>query len=173
MAEHDKEGPAKGQDKRNEDTSNPPKGSVPKPKKPGANNPTNVNLALRPYIEAFSNMLAAWAIPLTPATRAYIQKAAQQKWTTTGFLLEFRKTKAYAKYFPGNTRKDGTVRMSESQWLSGYRAAQDYAGSVGRPFSKKMYGTALANNNSPSEIKAKIGAVDRLKTYAPELREYN
>lgn len=132
-----------------------------------------VDPALQAYMNSFENILVNWQIRVSPAMRGYIEKAAKEQWSTTQFVLEFRKTKAYAQKFPGIMRKDGTLRMSESQYMTGYRSAQDAAGAVGRNFSPQMYGVALANNNSPSEIKAKINAVDRLKQYAPELQEYN
>jgi hypothetical protein len=64
-------------------------------------------------------------------------------------------------------RPNGTLRVSESQYLSGYEQARDYAQALGRSFSPQQYGFALKNGNSASEIRLKLEAVDKMRTYAP------
>jgi hypothetical protein len=89
------------------------------------------------------------------------------------FLKQLRATKVYAQTFPGLIKKDGTLRMSEAQYISGFQSAKDYAAQVGRNFSKAAYGMALKGGNSPSEIKTKLEALDSLKTNGALLNEFS
>jgi hypothetical protein len=89
------------------------------------------------------------------------------------FLKQLRATKVYAQTFPGLIKKDGTLRMSEAQYIAGFQAAKDYAAQVGRNFSKGAYGMALKTGNSPSEIKTKLEALDSLKTNGALLNEFS
>jgi len=102
-------------------------------------------------------------MPITPALKNFISRAVASGMGSAAFLQALRRTQDYARAFPGIMR-GGTMRMSEAQYISGYQSAKDFAATVGRPFSRDAYGLAVKNGNSPSEIKAKIEALDTLKT---------
>lgn len=118
------------------------------------------------------NVVLQWGIPMTKQLSNMINRLAKQGATSAAFLGQLRKTKDYAQAFPGLRRRDGSLRMSESQYLSGYNSAKDFAASIGRPLSKGGYGMALKNGNSPSEIKAKLQADDIMKQNQEVFQEY-
>jgi hypothetical protein len=105
--------------------------------------------------------------------RHLIQRGIASGWNQTTFMFYLRQTKDYARAFPGIMRKNGTLRMTESQYVSGYNSARDFAASVGRPLSKQLYGLALTRGNSPSEIKQKIQALDTLKQDQVTFQNFN
>lgn len=122
---------------------------------------------------SFINIVTAWGIPASPEVQSFARQAVMKGWNSSMFLQEVRKTKFYALHFPGIRRQDGSQRMSESEYLSGFRSAKDYASTVGRNFSKQMYGLALKKGNSPSEIKRKVEALDVLKEHRREMTSFN
>jgi hypothetical protein len=122
---------------------------------------------------SFANMVLAWGIPVDKAMSNFIDRAVMSGMGSSTFLKQLRATKVYAQTFPGLIKKDGTLRMSEAQYIAGFQAAKDYAAQVGRNFSKGAYGMALKTGNSPSEIKTKLEALDSLKTNGALLNEFS
>jgi hypothetical protein len=102
-----------------------------------------------------------------------VAQAARAGTGSAAFLQALRRTKAYARAFPGIVRSNGTMRMTESQYMSGYQSARDFAASVGRGLTQAQYGLAVKNGNSPSEIKDKIQALDVLKTNRRYMEEFS
>ena len=125
------------------------------------------------FIEAYRNILVSWQVPLTKEVQAFMNQLAQQKMNTSQFVTAFRQTKAYAQKFPGIFRRDGTMRMTETQYISGYNSSRDFAASLGRRLSPQAYGLAIKNGNSPSEIKMKLTVADKLKEFRPQLNQFN
>jgi hypothetical protein len=121
---------------------------------------------------SYASMLATWGIPMSPKLNTLINHAATSGMGSSTFLQALRKTKDYAARFVGIMKNDGTMRMTEAQYLSGYQSAKDYAASVGRALSPAAYGMAIKNGNSPSEIKQKVEALDILKTNGAILSEF-
>lgn len=118
-------------------------------------------------------MLAGWGIPMTKPLQNLIKRMASQGAGSAQVVAALRKTKDYAAVFPGIMRRDGTLRMSEAQYIAGYQSAKDFAASTGRPLSKGMYGYALKKGNSPSEMRDKIQAVDLYKENKEVYDEFN
>lgn len=110
---------------------------------------------------------------ITPTLTRLATAAAKKGMSSAWFLQQVRKTKDYAKRFPGIITKQGVMRMTEAQYISGYLSARDYAASLGRNLSKEAYGASIAQGNSPSEIKLKITVNDKLRTYGPQFKEFN
>jgi hypothetical protein len=122
---------------------------------------------------SYANLLKSWGIPITPAMNQFVTQAATSGMGSAAFLQQVRQTKAYAQAFKGIMMGNGTLRMSESQYIAGYNSARDHAASVGRNFNRDMYGMAIKNNNSPSEINEKIEALDILKTNATTFQNFS
>jgi hypothetical protein len=120
----------------------------------------------------YMNMLSAWGIPTTPSVQAFANKAVMEGWNSATFLAEVRKTKFYAQRFQGIRKPNGALRMSEAQYISGYESARDYAQSLGRNLPREQYALAIKNGNSPSEIRQKLEAVDKLRAYGPMYRQF-
>jgi hypothetical protein len=105
--------------------------------------------------------------------RTLIMRAAKSGMGSALFLQQLRRTKDYAKVFKGIMNKNGTLKMSEAQYIAGYNSAKDQAASVGRNFNREAYGMAIKNGNSPSEIQDKIEALDTLKTNRDVFMQFN
>jgi hypothetical protein len=65
------------------------------------------------------------------------------------------------------------MRMTEAQYISGYEQARNFAASVGRNLTRDMYGMAIKNGNSPSEIQDKLDAANKLRMYRPMFRQFS
>jgi hypothetical protein len=115
-------------------------------------------------IASYLNLLIQWGIPITAELRAFVEQEVRALKGSAEFMQDVRMTKFYADSFPGIMRDDGTMRMTESQYLSGYNSARDYAATLGRSLNRHAYGLAIKNGNSPSEIRAKMEALDILRT---------
>lgn len=121
----------------------------------------------------YLNLIVSWGIQLTPDVRALVSQAVKAGVSSAAFLDSVRRTKFYAQRFPGIMKPNGVMRMTEAQYISGYQSARDYAASVGRSLSPQAYGLAIKNGNSPSEIRVKTEAMDKLRTYGPVFREFS
>lgn len=128
---------------------------------------------LRNAEASYISILTGWGIPIKPAVQTLVAQAARAGVSTTAFVLNFRKTKAYAKRFPGIVRPNGTMRMTEAQYLSGYLATKDAAAKLGRSFSLQAYGAAIKNGQSVAEISDRLEVVDKIKSYGPQLAEFS
>lgn len=124
-------------------------------------------------VMAFRAFLQQLGIPLDPALEQLISRAVGGGWTQTTFMYYLRLSREYAQAFPGIMRRDGTLRMSEAQYIAGYNSARDYASTLGRSLSRAAYGLAIKNGNSPSEIKSKLQAVDVLREHADVFTEFS
>ncbi len=118
------------------------------------------------------NMLTGWGIPPTKQLSNLIARMVKAGAGSAQILQSIRKTKDYAQAFPGIRRRDGSMRMSEAQYISGFNTAKDYASTIGRGLSKGAYGMAIKNGNSPSEIKSKLQADDIMKQNSEVFQEF-
>jgi hypothetical protein len=129
--------------------------------------------AIQNAIATYKNLLVGWGVVVDASVMKFIERAVTSGLNSAAFMAAFRQTKAYAKTFPGIMRNDGTMRMTEAQYISGYQAARDYAASVGRNWSQAAYAQALKNGNSPTEMKQKIEAEDILKSNPGLFQEFS
>ena len=128
---------------------------------------------LRNAEASYRAILTSWGVPLTPALDKLIKSSVKLGVSSQAFVEKMRTTKEYAQRFAGILKPNGTLRMTEAQYISGYNSAKDYAASIGRNLSPQLYGLAVKNGNSPSEIKMRLDTLDKLKSYAPQLAEFN
>ncbi len=122
---------------------------------------------------SYRAILTAWGLPQTSALKKLIDQAVKGGVSSQAFVEKLRTTKDYAKRFAGIMKPNGTLRMTEAQYISGYQQAKDYAGSIGRNFSPELYALAIKNGQSPSEIRFGLDTLDKLKAYGPQLAEFN
>lgn len=150
--------------------------------RPAAQKPQNKGLtaeqirakhfAIRNARASFMELLTSWGIPLTPAVDKFVAQAAQKQMSGDAFMRSIRKTKAYARAFPGIMQDNGTLRMSEAEYQSGFEAVKDYGASIGREMNEAEFAQALKNGNSIAEIKQKWGAIDSLLTNGATLDQF-
>jgi len=125
-------------------------------------------------VAGYTIMLQNWGIHVDAQVKNFIQHAVGQKWSTNEFLMNVRKTKFYARAFPGLVKPNGSTRngMTEAQYMSYYNQLRDYAASIGQHLSKDMVGTLIKGNNSLTEAKEKIDALDKMREYKPILDSF-
>ncbi len=150
--------------------------------KPAAQKPKNEGLtqeqirakhfAIRNARASFDELLRSWGIPLTPAVDQFVAQAAQKQMSGDAFMAAIRKTKAYARAFPGIMQPNGVLRMSEAEYQAGFEAVQEYGNSIGRVMNKAEFAMALKNGNSVAEVKQKWGAIDSLLTNGAILDQF-
>jgi hypothetical protein len=141
---------------KNQQQQNRPNG------KPAGQKPQNKGLtkeqirakhfAIRNARASFDELLRSWGIPLTPAVSKFVAMAAQKQMSGDAFMAAIRKTKAYARAFPGIMQENGVLRMSESEYESGFEAIHVYGNSIGRVMNKNVFAAALGNGNSFAEV---------------------
>lgn len=150
--------------------------------KPAAQKPQNQGLtneqirakhyAIRNARASFLELLTSWGIPLSKSVNQFVAMAARKQMSGDAFMKAIRKTKAYARAFPGIMRPDGVLRMSEAEYQAGFDAIKDYGASIGREMDRNDYAAALKSGNSIAEIKQKWGAIDALNTNRKLLDEF-
>lgn len=128
--------------------------------------------AIRNARAGFDELLRGWGIPITPAVAQFVAQAAQKGMSGDAFMAAIRKTKAYARQFPGIMQPNGTLRMSEAEYISGFEALRDYGASIGQQMDRGEFAMALKNGNSISEIKQKFGATDSLQRNNSQLEAF-
>ncbi len=130
------------------------------------------HFAIRNARASFDELLRSWGIPLTKEVNNFVARAAQKQMSGDAFMAAIRKTKAYARAFPGIMQPNGVLRMSESEYQSGFDAIQEYGASIGRVMNRNDFAAALKSGNSIAEIKQKWGAIDSLQTNRQILDEF-
>lgn len=116
-----------------------------------------------PPIESYLALLQSLGIPLTPEARAFAQQAAAGGWTRDEFMFRLRQTAMYRQAFPGIIAPDGTLRMTEAQYLATRRAYEDIAGQLGLRLSDAQLAALFKNEVSVSEWRMRATAVRRLR----------
>lgn len=73
-------------------------------------------------------------------------------------ISEVRQSQAYKKHFAGNIRDDGSVRMSEKQYMAGKHAYADIMGEYGIPASEfeHRYADLVSNDVSMREFQQRM-----------------
>jgi hypothetical protein len=153
-------------------TSSSSSGGTSAPSAPSGPSQAEVQ-AMRNLAASFQAIVVGLRIPVDAQIKTLIGRAVQGGMNSAAFMQTLRQTKTYAKRFPGIMKANGTMRMTESQYVSGYQQARDTARALGRGFSEQAYGLALKNGNSPSEIRMKLEAIDKLKSYGPLYQQFN
>jgi hypothetical protein len=102
-----------------------------------------------------------------------------EKWAESGdpdlALAETRADSRYDSYFPGIKRSDGSLRMSESEYLGridGYHMALSQYGLNSTLFSNH-FTEMIEGELDPSELATRLGAAyDQIITAMPTVRDY-
>lgn len=105
-------------------------------------------------------------MPLTDQLIAFSKQAAGGHWSTSEFLFNARKTEWYSDYFVGIFRADGSLRMSESQYVQWYSTFSSYAAEAGIRLDREAFGFALQNNLDPRLFAQRMQALSTFRNNA-------
>ena len=119
--------------------------------------------SIRDHAASFRALLRSWGIPLSPNLENLIGNAAQGLFGMDTFLEALRKTPDYHKAFRGIFDKDGTMLMSEAQYISTLRQYGDVASRYGLNLSLKQQQWAIHNEVTPSELSDRADALNRVQ----------
>lgn len=122
------------------------------------------------YLVQFQSM----GIPLTAAARAFVASAVGGHWSSAEFLFRLRQTAFYKTAFAGIMNKDGTMKMSEAQYVATKNAFTDIANNLGFNLTDKMAGLAFKNDLSVNEFKTRYEAERLIRdnpVYFKQLRQ--
>jgi hypothetical protein len=111
----------------------------------------------------FLNTLQELGIKLTPNLQQLVNNAIAKDYNAANFMNYLRKTKEYHERFTGIFNKNGTLKMSEAQYLSNVNRYQDVASKAGINLGGKTIDWLFKNNVSVSEFSDRATAVTRLK----------
>jgi hypothetical protein len=120
----------------------------------------------------YEAMLRGWGIDITPEVRSFINKAINGGWGSSLFLLNLRDTKFYAQAFPGLVRRDGTIRMSEAQYLSYTNQVRDIASQFGMNLSRQQIGVMVGQGISAWEARDRLAALDSMRANRDMLQNF-
>ena len=81
-------------------------------------------------------------------------------------LAQMRNSESYAKVFPGITRDDGSLRMTEANYLQNKEAVLIHfnefgIGGYGAQVIDNLFPSLIENNVSPDEIASRLAVTDR------------
>lgn len=111
----------------------------------------------------FINTLKELGIPLTGNMNQLINNAIAKDYNTASFMFYLRQTKEYHRRFTGIFNKNGTMKMSESQYLSNLRQYESIASKAHINLTPRMTDWMFRNNVSPSEFADRATAYTRLR----------
>ena len=111
----------------------------------------------------FLAYLTAYGIGLTPNLQQLVQQATDKSYSLDRFLLYLRQTPEYQDRFTGIFNADGSMRMSESQYLSNEFQYESYAAQYGIDWTPGLKDWLFTNSVSPSEFAARAPAYTQLR----------
>lgn len=118
----------------------------------------------RNYASAAREQLVSLGIPITDAMTELIHNAGARTWTTDTFMTHLRGTEEYQARFPGISNADGTLKMSEADYIASEKMYSAYASSAGINMSGKRMAYLFRNDVTPQEFADRATAMHRLST---------
>lgn len=112
-----------------------------------------------PYLKILQDL----GIRLTGNLQQLAKNAEAKAYDVGTFMFYLRKTKEYRQEFTGIFRKDGTMKMSETQYISNRNQFESVASRAGINLGPKMMDWLFLNNVSPSEFSDRAAAITQLK----------
>ena len=112
---------------------------------------------------AFLLQLQELGIGLTGNLSQLVNSAVSQHYNMANFLYYLRKTKEYRQRFTGIFNRNGTLKMSEAQYLANERQYRAIASKAGINLGRKMMDWMFVHNVDPSEFADRALSVTRLR----------
>jgi hypothetical protein len=111
----------------------------------------------------FLGQIGSLGIGLNGNLNQLVDQAINRGYDAEAFMYYLRQTPEYANAFPGIFNKDGSMKMSESQYLSNVSQYQSIAAQAGLNLGQKQTAWLFQNDVSPAEYAVKAPAVARIK----------
>ena len=122
------------------------------------------------FTSSQAQVLMPWLTKLAPVEGKKLIDEYVQGYIETGeptfALAKMRASDSYEKVFPGITRDDGSLRMTEAQYLQNKEAVLIHfnefgIGGYGGQVIDSLFPSLVQNNVSPDEIAARLSVADR------------
>lgn len=117
-----------------------------------------------PPVGPYLALLQSLFIRLTPEARAWAQQAARNRWGQAEALYYLRRTRFYREAFPGIFNPDGTLRMTEAQYIATRNAYEDIAASVGIRLNDAQVAHLFRNDVSVAAFRTRAQAVATMRS---------
>ncbi len=111
----------------------------------------------------YLSILQGYGIALDPEMRQLVSEAQKHGYSETRFLYFLRQTEDYQKTFPGIFKKDGTMKMTEEQYLTNVDSYKQYAYANGLNLGPKEQAWLFQHNVSPDEYNDKGAAIRKIE----------
>jgi hypothetical protein len=111
----------------------------------------------------FINAIREFGIPMTQNIQQLISAGVGDKYNYDRFLRYLRQTPEYRQAFPGIFNEDGSLKMSEDQYLANKVQYEQYASRYGVNLSEGKIAWLFKNDVDPSEFADRAPAVTRLR----------
>ena len=110
----------------------------------------------------FNSYLVSYGIPTTPEMQNLVQQAIKNEWNEAMFLEELRGSQEYRDRFPGIFDKDGTLKMTEGEYINAEKQYGAYASQFGINMGQKRMAYLFRNDVTPEEFADRGEAFSRL-----------
>ena len=125
------------------------------------------------YLAALKALLQTLGIPLTGNINQLLNQAADKGYSQTTFMYYLRQTAEYAKAFPGIFEADGSLKMSEQQYLAQVRQYEEIAGLYGLKLRPGLIAELFEGDTSPNEYRVRAAAIRQIRDNRVYLEQFN
>ena len=101
-----------------------------------------------------------------------MRDAVESGYTEGEFMYYLRQTDEYRQRFRGIFRKDGTLRMSEGEYLAFESGVQQLGKEYGYKVDSQDIGESLRKGISLEGFEDRLSALQRTREYAPAMRQF-
>lgn len=112
---------------------------------------------------SFKALLISWGLNVDGGMANLISHAVSGKWNVSQFENALYQTPEFHQAFPGIFNRDGTMKMSPSQYIGITKQYQSSAQQAGVPLSAKNLSALFRGDVSPSEAATKFQADQKLR----------
>jgi hypothetical protein len=116
----------------------------------------------RNAISMYTNTLMAWGIPIDQNLTQLMQEGADKRYSADTFLRYLRDTPEYRAAFQGIFKKDGTLRMTEDQYIQTMKDYASVASQAGVNMPHNLAVWAIKHDVTPSEYADRATAISSL-----------
>jgi len=106
-------------------------------------------------------LLSQLGIRMSQNMHNLIQHAIQGGWTQSEFMWNLRKTPEYLDIFPGIFNPNGTMKMTEAQYLSQEKAYQQIADLAGIHLNQENQALLFEGDTSSTEFQQRAAFISR------------
>jgi hypothetical protein len=111
----------------------------------------------------FVNTLMGYGFTMNSNLRDLVSLAVQRNWDAETFLNRLRDTPEYAREFAGIFNKDGSLKMTEAQYIAAKDQYTTYASRAGINMGPARMDWLFENNVTPEEFADRATAIGRLR----------